>query len=133
MCIPKGTQNKLIAERYINYMLSEEPAVANAEYTYYASPNKLVRENEKYIEYMNDIKDGAFDLMYNTEVEVTPYKNLDKDKLILLNSLWEELKSDVRIDPLIYVVCAGIILSLSSFGVYIFFRNRKRRRYQNSI
>jgi spermidine/putrescine transport system substrate-binding protein len=133
MCIPKGSQNKLLAERYINYMLSEEPAVANAEYTYYASPNRVVRENAEYIEYMNSIKDGAFDLMYNTDVTVTPYKNLDKDKLILLNSLWEELKSDVRIDPLIYVVCAAIILSLCSFAAYIFFRNKKRRKFQNLI
>ncbi len=133
MCIPKGTRNKLIAERYINFMLSEEPAVANAEYTYYASPNKLVLENEEYIEYMNDIKDGAFDLMYKTDVEVTPYKNLSSDKLILLNDLWEELKSDVRIDPLIYVVCGAVIILLASFGIYILIRNKKRRKYQNLV
>lgn len=133
MCIPKGTQNKLIAERYINFMLSEEPAVANAEYTYYASPNRLVVENEEYIEYMNDIKEGAFELMYNTDVKFTPYKNLDNDKLILLNNLWEDLKSDVRIDPLIYVVCGGVIFMLTFFGIYVFFRNRKRRKYQNSL
>ena len=45
MCIPKTSKNKLAAERYINFMLSEKPAIANAEYTYYASPNRLVREN----------------------------------------------------------------------------------------
>ena len=133
MCIPKGAQNKLIAERYINFMLSEEPAVANAEYTYYASPTRLVVENEEYIEYMNDIKEGAFELMYNTDVKFTPYKNLDNDKLILLNNLWEDLKSDVRIDPLIYVVCGGVIFMLTFFGIYVFFRNRKRRKYQNSL
>lgn len=37
MCIPSCAQNKELAEIFINYMLSEEPAVANAEYTYYAS------------------------------------------------------------------------------------------------
>ena len=32
ICIPKGTQHKELAEAYINFMLSEEPAVANAQY-----------------------------------------------------------------------------------------------------
>ena len=38
MCIPTGCQNQELAEIFINYMLSEEAAVANAEYIYYASP-----------------------------------------------------------------------------------------------
>ena len=38
MCVPTCAQNKELAEIFINYMLSEEPAVANAEYTSYASP-----------------------------------------------------------------------------------------------
>ena len=133
MCIPKGTQNKLIAERYINFMLSEEPAIANAEYTYYASPNNLVRENAEYIEYMNDIKEGAYDVMYATDVKVSAYENLTPEKLALINSLWEELKSDVKLDPVIFILCGIIILLLSSFGVYILIRNRIRRKYQNSI
>lgn len=133
MCIPKGTQNKLIAERYINFMLSEEPAIANAEYTYYASPNDLVRENAEYIEYMNSIKDGAYDVMYATDVEVTAYENLTPEKLALINSLWEELKSDVKIDPIIFILCGVIILLLASFGIYIFIRNKIRRKYQNSL
>ena len=32
MCIPKGSRHKDVAEAYINFMLSEEIAVANAEY-----------------------------------------------------------------------------------------------------
>ena len=48
MCIPTSATNVDLAHAYINYMLSEEPAVANAEYIYYASPNKLVIENEEY-------------------------------------------------------------------------------------
>ena len=49
MCIPKGCQNQELAEIFINYMLSEEPAVANAEYICYACPNSLVYESEDYI------------------------------------------------------------------------------------
>ena len=50
MCIPSCAQNKELAEIFINYMLSEEAAVANAEYTYYASPNSLVYNNATYLE-----------------------------------------------------------------------------------
>ena len=38
MCIPKCCQNQELAEAFINFMLSRDAAVANAEYTYYASP-----------------------------------------------------------------------------------------------
>ena len=41
MCVPKGAQNKEAAELYINYMLSEEAGVANANYICYGSPNSL--------------------------------------------------------------------------------------------
>ena len=45
MCIPSCCQNKELAEIFINYMLSPEPAIANAEFIYYASPNSLVYED----------------------------------------------------------------------------------------
>ena len=54
MCIPSCCQNKELAEIFINYMLSPEPAIANAEYIYYASPNSLVYEDEGYIEEMGE-------------------------------------------------------------------------------
>jgi spermidine/putrescine transport system substrate-binding protein len=46
MCVPKGCQNKLAAERYINFMCSYEAGVANANYTGYSSPLKNVAKNE---------------------------------------------------------------------------------------
>ena len=130
MCIPKGSENKLIAERYINFMLEEEPAIANAEYTYYASPNRLVYENEEYREYMNEIKDDGFEKMYDSQSmeTATSYQNLDNDKLVLLNSLWEDLKSDISISVVIYIVCAVILVLL--IGGFTFFALRKRYRNQ---
>jgi hypothetical protein len=108
-------------------MLHEEPAIANAEYTYYASPNRLVRENEEYIEYMAEIKDDAYEKMYDTEnVETTAYSNLTNEKLALINNLWEELKSDIDIGVGIYVICAVIVVSL--VGIFTFLAVRKRRR-----
>ena len=54
MCIPTCAQNKELAEIFINYMLSEDAGVANAEYTYYASPNSLVYNNADYIDEMGE-------------------------------------------------------------------------------
>ncbi len=130
MCIPKASQNKEIAEWYIDFMLSEEPAVANAEYTYYASPNRAVRENEDYIAYMNDLKDGGYDLMYDTSsVPTSSYENLDADTLILINTLWEELKSDISVGLPIYVICGVILLVLIGGGAYLGIRKKKRDHY----
>ncbi len=130
MCIPKSSRNKTIAEMYINFMLEEEPAIANAEYTYYASPNRLVRENEDYIAYMNDIKDDGYEKMYGTEnVKATPYKNLPGDQLALINNLWEELKSDIKISPTIYVICTVIVVTLISLGIFFAVRKRIRNNY----
>ena len=132
MCIPASSANKTLAERYINYMLTLEPARANAEYTYYASPNKLVVEDEEYIEYMNEIKEDAYDKMYTTkdvdgdEVNTSSYRNLKGDKLMLLNNLWEELKSDISVSGGIYAICGVIVASLS--GMLIFFAIRRKKR-----
>ena len=130
MCIPKNCNNKLIAERYIDFMLSEEPAVANAEYTYYASPNRLVLENEEYQEYMNEIKEDAFDLVYDTEgIQTSTYRNLSAKNIVLVNDLWEELKAEVEISTSIYVMCAVIIAVLMAFLVYFTVRKHKRNIY----
>ncbi len=130
MCIPKSSQNKTIAERYINFMLSEKPAVANAEYTYYASPNRAVRENEEYIEYMNEIKEGGYDLMYDTDsIPTSSYRNLSGEKLLLINTLWEELKSDISVSAGIYVICGIIVTTLAGFGIFFVVRKKKRDIY----
>ena len=83
MCIPSCCQNKELAEIFINYMLSPEPAIANAEYIYYASPNSLVYEDEGYIEEMGEdtmailYPDIDFNAMYGADA----YRSLDADML----------------------------------------------------
>ncbi len=135
MCVPKSSQNKELAEQYINFMLMAEPAIANAEYTYYASPNKLVVENEEYVAYMNDIKDDGYEKMYGNmdvngaQVATSSYRNLKGDKLLLLNNLWEELKSDISVSGGIYAICGVILGSLAGLGVFFFLRRRKRNIY----
>ncbi len=95
MCIPTCAQNKDLAEIFINFMLSEEAAVANAEYTYYASPNSIVYNNEGYIEEMGEEtieilypEMESFADRYNTYA----YRNLDSEMLGYINTLWENVK-----------------------------------------
>lgn len=128
MCIPAASQNQEIAEAYINFMLTEEPAVENAMYTYYSSPNKLVMQSEDYIEYVSEIKDNAYELLYGytNEIPTSSYRNLPQDKLILLNDLWEELKIEMNIGSEIYIVCAVVLVGI--VGMAIFFAVRKKYR-----
>ena len=135
MCIPKTSENKLIAERYINFMLSVDenygaPAIANAEYTYYASPNRAVVENEDYRDYMNEIKADGYDIMYATDdVQATAYANLSPEKLIMLNNLWEELKSDIKISPAIVIICIAIVVCLAGSALFFGIRKKYRNNY----
>ena len=95
MCIPTCCQNQELAEIFINFMLSREVAIANAEYIYYACPNSLVVEDEEYIE---DMGEEAMEILY-PEMEsfreaynTYAYRNLDPDTLGYISSLWEEIK-----------------------------------------
>ena len=95
MCIPKCTQNQELAEIFINFMLSEEAAIANAEYINYASPNRLVYENPGYREDMGEEamailypELGDFSALYNTYA----YRTLSGEMLDHLTSLWETVK-----------------------------------------
>ena len=95
MCIPSCAQNKELAEIFINYMLSEDAAIANAEYTYYASPNSIVNTNDGYIEEMGgEVMEilypelDSFAESYNK----LAYRNLDSETLSYLNTLWENVK-----------------------------------------
>ena len=97
MCIPSCAQNKELAEIFINYMLSEEAAVANAEYTYYASPNSLVYNNATYLE---DLGEDTIAVLYPElgnfaeQYNKMAFRNLDSETLDYLNTLWENLKSN---------------------------------------
>ena len=95
MCIPSCCQNKEHAERFINYMLSPEPAIANASFIYYASPNSAVYTDEGYIEEMGEetmeilySQVDRFGELYNKYA----YRNLEQETLDYVNSLWETLK-----------------------------------------
>jgi len=95
MCIPTCCQDQELAEIFINFMLSRDAAVANAEYTYYASPNKTVYTDPEYIEDLGEEtiailypETSDFAEKYNTYA----YRNLSPELLDYVNTLWENVK-----------------------------------------
>lgn len=145
MCIPKNAEHKDAAIEYINFMLSEEPAVANAEYTCYATPNRLVYENEEYIEYLEDCYEGAYDLLYCPIDIITPdtdysdtsivhvsyyhaIENTEENGFLLnyTNDLWETLKIEDDGATWVYVTAAAAVTLLLGWAVYAFLVRRRR-------
>ncbi|MBQ3483443.1 MAG: ABC transporter substrate-binding protein [Clostridia bacterium] len=134
MCIPTTSQNPEIAERYIDFMLSEEAAIANAEYICYASPNRLVVENEDYRATMEELHPDAMEILYGTsDIKMEPYENLSEQKLMLVNDLWEELKIESSINGTIMVMAGLIVGGLVGCGVFFTVRRRRRRKYVASL
>ncbi len=132
MCIPKGSKNKELAEQYINFMLSREIAIANAEYICYACPNTLVTESEEYAEYMGEdwleiLYPEGFDL--KADYDKYCYKNLPTETLNMVNQLWEELKIDSSLGVWVYVSCVLIILLIVVWGLASFIIKKKRSKY----
>ena len=132
MCIPKTSSNYDLAHEYINFMCEEEIGVANAEYTYYASPLTTVRENEGYVSTISEAHPDAFEILYGetaTSVKSQAYLNLEPDKLVLLNDLWEELKVENTIGNGIYIWCGVILCTIITLTVFHAVRKRKRAKY----
>jgi len=128
MCIPTGSRNKDAAEAYINFMLSEEIAVANAEYIGYASPNLLVRENEEYIEYMEDWHEDAMSILYY-DAESVPtqyYHMLDVDTQNVANELWEQLKIESSVGSSIHTIALVIVILCAAFFLWRFILKKYR-------
>ena len=140
MCIPESSSKKDVAKEYINFMLSEEVAVANALYVGYASPNTLVRESE---EYMDEMGEDAYDILYgysydelNAAYGFNPYyhsfSNADKygdDMQQYVNGLWEQLKTETDVEIWVHVssiTIVVVILSACSYGIYI---KKKRSKF----
>ena len=79
---------------------------------------------------MNEIKEDGYDLMYGTDgIETSSYKNLTGDKLLLLNQLWEELKSDVTVSGAIYIICGIIVVVVGGALIFLAARKRYRNNY----
>lgn len=122
ICIPKGCQNKEAAELYINFLLREDIALANAEYLCYATPNKAVLENEDY-----SLRDN--EMLYPDEEHTPPteyFHNLDPEVLMLMTTLWDNLKIEGNNDRSVYI---GLISFAAVSVAYFIYRTvRKKKR-----
>ena len=142
MCIPANAQNKEIAKEYINFMLSEEAAVANAVYIGYASPNTLVADpdagyfNENYAE---EIGEDAIETLYmasaeqiNVNYPFDPYyHSFSQDIQDYTNTLWENLKTEDSIETWIHVTSATIIVGLiAAVGYNTYIKKKRSRDYR---
>ncbi|MBO5652845.1 MAG: spermidine/putrescine ABC transporter substrate-binding protein [Clostridia bacterium] len=147
MCIPTCAKNVEAAHAYIDFMLTRDPAVANALYTYYGSPNKVVREDPEYIEEMGE---EAMDILYGNDVFVSNFedlKDVETDKLKtsfytaisnteengnlldFTNALWAEIKTENSIEPWIIVADAVIVGALAGALLFSFLRKKHREKY----
>ena len=137
MCIPANAQNKELAVEYINFMLSEEAAIANAEYIGYACPNRLVYENETYRE---DMGEDAMEILYGTEGANANYKDADGNPIDpyyhsftpemqdYVNALWESLKTENSIEIWVHVLSIAIVVSVAALGITTAVQKKKRIR-----
>ena len=126
MCIPKNAQNKDLAHEYINFMCSHDIAMANALYTYYASPVTTVVEDPEYQDAMAEIHEDAMDILYGQPHDPSKaYLNLTPEGLAMQNVLWEELKAKSSIGDGIYIGCGVILGVLASIVVYQLIRKRR--------
>jgi spermidine/putrescine transport system substrate-binding protein len=128
MCVPKNSQNPELAMAYINFMCERDNAVANALYTYYASPLTNVVEDAEYQASMAEVHEDAMQILYGDHEaleKAQPYLNLTPERLVMLNGLWEELKGASSIGTGIYVGCGVILAALVVIAGYQMIKKRR--------
>jgi len=136
MCILKTSKNKEIAKEYINFMLTEEPAVANSIYVGYSSPNRLVRESE---EYFDEMGEEAYEILYGADPEVINeeynalygtacYKSFTPEIQSYVNSLWESLKTENATETWVHVTCILIVGTVLCSAIYSIYIKKKRSK-----
>ncbi len=124
MCIPSSSQNKKGAEAFINFMLEPEIALANAEYIYYATPNKAVLENQDY-----SLADS--EAVYPETVENTQaFHNLPTDTLQYMNNLWMKVKGENNTQGL-YAGFFSVIILVVIIIIINVIKKAKMKKYYN--
>ncbi len=134
MCIPKNARNKDVANEYINFMLTEEVAVANALYIGYASPNTLVRDSDEYKEGMAELHEDWEEILYgktpeeaNANYDFSPgYESFSPEIQAHVNTLWESLKTENATEVWVHVVCLTIVIGVVTLAGYNTYIKKKR-------
>ncbi len=121
ICIPTTAENKEAAEMYINFLCEAEVALANCDYSGYATPNTLAYEMLD-DEIANDPKIYPSEeyLAQNTEVFVC----LSDETNALMQTLWNQLKIDNSNSWFVPLFLVGMIAATIVVNII---RARKRR------
>lgn len=134
MCVPTCTQNKALAELYINFMLSDDAAIANAEYICYASPHKNVYESEVYLE---DMGEEAIEILYPegfdfaAKYDKNCYKDLDRETKAYINELWGKYATGSGEDDGYATIAVDLIVIaviVAAVATVVIISKRKKRR-----
>ncbi len=100
-CIPTSAQNTKAAMMFIDFLLEEQIAMANAEYINYASPNLKVSSNQEYLDSLViDLSDGTefnyASILYPNETEmpkVQYFYDPDVETRTYYENLWNSILS----------------------------------------
>lgn len=124
MCIPVGSQNKRGAEAFINFMMEPEIALANAEYIYYATPNKAVIENDVYS--LIDSEAVYPEVAPNAQ----PFHNLPTDTLQYMNTLWMKVKGENNSKGLYIGLSVSLAVIAVVITINVLHKNRMKQFYE---
>lgn len=131
MCIPKDARQPELAKEYINFMLSEEIAVANALYIGYASPNTLVRENEDYVDEMGDLLDILYADVESTYSYDPYYHSYTPEMQAYVNTLWESLKTESSTELWVHITAIVIVVGVLTPVIYtVYIKKRRSKDYR---
>jgi spermidine/putrescine transport system substrate-binding protein len=89
VCIMKDAPNKEAAEKYINFLCSQDIAERNRDFTAYSTPQQQVYDALPEEIKNNPIAYPSSEIIQKSEV----YSNLPQKTLELYNSLWNDLKN----------------------------------------
>ena len=151
MCIPMSTKHPSIAKEYINFMLSPDAAIANAEYLGYSSPHSYVVNDPEYIAYMQDFAyegdngENAYDLLYNLDPDEVNakynalfpddkddpacYRNFTPEIQARVNTLWEDLKISGSTELWVHITSISIVALVVGYAGYSLYIKKKRSRF----
>ncbi|MDD6799697.1 MAG: spermidine/putrescine ABC transporter substrate-binding protein [Firmicutes bacterium] len=125
ICIPASAQNVDGALEYINFLLSPEIALANAEYIYYASPNTSVIENPEYSLNGNEIIYPSEEIKSNSEY----FHNLPQETLSYMSDLWDGLKIGGLNSAYLYIALTAVVVIVAVTLVTRSVIRRRKAKY----
>ncbi len=137
MCIPKNAAHPDIAKEYINFMLTEEPAVANAIAIGYSSPNLIVQNSDSYLEEMGEtaieilygVSPDTINADYNAKFGTACYKSFSAEMQAHVNTLWESLKTENATELWIHISSIAIVVAVTGLGIYTTYMKKLRSKH----